>query len=98
MGTCGGFEDNRSNYPIATTETSSYADDIRAEMAIANARLIAAAPTMLEVLRKILSECYVSENTDGGPVAEMSADVLDVIRAAIAKAEGTDAAAPKGGA
>jgi len=56
--------------------------------AAANAQLIEAAPDMLEALKKVVKESYVSENTDGGPVAEMSADVLDVLRDAIAKAEG----------
>ena len=51
-------------------------------------RLHEAAPDLLEACKKVVKECYVSDNADGGAIAEMSADVLDTIRAAIAKAEG----------
>ena len=54
----------------------------------ANARLIAAAPELLAACKAVIKEAYVSENHGEPPTAEMSADVLEVLRAAIAKAEG----------
>ena len=54
----------------------------------ADADLIAAAPDLLAACKAVLKECHISENHGEPPTAEMAADVLDVLRAAIRKAEG----------
>ena len=50
----------------------------------ANARLIAAAPDLLEALQKMLDNCHDTELDDG------IIDAVEVARAAIAKATGED--------
>jgi len=65
---------------------------------VANARLIAAAPTMLEALREIIADAYYVENPGGTPICthcqELEGDPHDpdcsmqFVIAAIAKAEG----------
>lgn len=51
----------------------------------ANARLIAAGPELLEALKQATREL---ERIDGGDDANPSLEVIDIARAAIAKAEG----------
>lgn len=55
----------------------------------ANARVIAAAPELLEACERVLKESVRVEYDEDGPAcAEMAYEVLEVVRAAIAKAEG----------
>lgn len=54
----------------------------------ADRNLIEAAPDLLAACKAVLKECHISENHGEPPTAEMAADVLDVLRAAIRKAEG----------
>lgn len=85
----GGFVGGDADYgTIAITQSNSYADDLRHDMACANARLIAAAPEMLAAL-KVARECIDycrrahkdAQSGTGFPVEV----ILDAV---IAKAEG----------
>lgn len=79
----GGFVGDGDNAPIATTCTSSYSDELRPAVALANARLIAAAPDLLDALDELLSS--IGLNAVGWPETE---DAMRNARAAIAKAKG----------
>ena len=59
------------------------------ERSLANARLIAAAPELLALLNRIVSESVRVEYEEDGPAcAEMAYSLIDEVRAAIAKATG----------
>jgi len=79
----GGFVGDGDNAPIATTCTSSYSDETRPAVALANARLIAAAPDLLAALEKLIGDVRDIHDID----TIMYDDVLNA-RAAIAKAKG----------
>jgi len=75
--TFGGFPESSSTGPIATTNTSSYSDELRHDVACANARLIAAAPDLLAVCKEIAE--HGTEDWEAR---------MRTLSAAIARAEG----------
>jgi hypothetical protein len=84
-----GFYDNPSIYG-ANGEEIVGCDEYYAFSGPADARLIAAAPELLEALRALVH--YAAENSAGvlSCYEEYQADEIKNARAAIAKAEGTD--------
>lgn len=73
---------------LSETNRSSRAKYLRRE---ANARLIAAAPELLEACEEAWSELYqyCGANEEGGPMAEGRRYVMELLDKAICKARGT---------
>lgn len=68
----------------------AYSDDMAIGIQEANARLIAAAPEMLAVLKNIWLRCEVRGDDDEREIRRQMHHINTMARAAIAKAEGRD--------
>ena len=93
---CDGTEVHAEHLVICNAYRSRTDDEgnwMRSEEVEANARLIAAAPDLLAACQAIANDCervLDGDDFSGMPDAELFRAFLDVLRPAIAKAEGTD--------